>query len=50
MLNNYGGYMPNTTLDQTYPAGSGSSIVLFGNSGGPSFDQGNYPQVGGLHD
>ncbi len=42
MLNNYDGYLPNTTLDQTF---NGVNLVLTGNSGGPAFALGNYPQV-----
>jgi hypothetical protein len=42
MLNQYGGYAPNLTLDVTV---GGVSQVLFGNQGGPNFEQGNYPQV-----
>lgn len=43
MLNSYDSYLPNNTLDVTV---NGVSQVLFGNSGGPSFPTGNYPQVG----
>lgn len=42
MLNAYDSYLPNNTLDAT---SNGVSQVLFGNSGGPSFQNGNYPQV-----
>ncbi|KAK9902776.1 hypothetical protein WJX75_005806 [Coccomyxa subellipsoidea] len=41
MLNGYDSYLPNNTLDVTV---NGVSQVLFGNSGGPSFPTGNYPQ------
>ncbi|BDA42117.1 Purple acid phosphatase 15 [Coccomyxa sp. Obi] len=41
MLNAYDGYLPNNTLDVTV---NGVSQVLFGNSGGPAFPTGNYPQ------
>ena len=40
------GYAPNLTLDATI---NGVSQVLLGNSGGPNFEQGNYPQVGFSH-
>ena len=36
------GYAPNMTLDVTV---GGVSQVLFGNAGGPNFEQANYPQV-----
>ena len=42
MLNAYDGYLPNNTLDVTT---NGVSQVLLGNSGGPAFPTGNYPQV-----
>ncbi|CAL8468194.1 g7733 [Coccomyxa elongata] len=41
MLNSYDGYLPNNTLDVTV---NGVSQVLLGNSGGPAFPTGNYPQ------
>ncbi|EIE19892.1 Metallo-dependent phosphatase [Coccomyxa subellipsoidea C-169] len=41
MLNAYDGYLPNNTLDVTI---NGVSQVLLGNSGGPAFPTGNYPQ------
>lgn len=40
MLNSYGSYLPNNTLDQTY---NGLSTLLYGAGGGPSFHDGNYP-------
>jgi hypothetical protein len=42
MLNQYGGYLPNTTLDQTF---AGVPLVLQGNSGGPAFSFANNPFV-----
>ena len=40
MLNSYGSYLPNNTLDQTY---NGQATLLYGAGGGPSFHDGNYP-------
>ena len=42
MLNGYDSYLPNTTIETTV---NSVSQVLFGNSNGPSFEFGNYPQV-----
>ena len=40
MLNSYGSYLPNNTLDQTY---NGQPTLLYGAGGSPSFRDGNYP-------
>ena len=41
MLNSYGGYLPNNTIDTV---SGGQAQFDFGNSGGPAFHNGNYPQ------
>ena len=46
MLNQYGGYLPNTTLDEFFLSGTTSTpLDIQGNSNGPSLQQGNYPTV-----
>ena len=47
MLNQYGGYLPNTTLDEFFLSGTTSTpLDIQGDSGGPSYQQANYPSVG----
>ena len=48
MLNSYGGYLPNNTIDTV---SGGQAQFDFGNSGGPAFHNGNYPQsvLGCIH-
>ena len=41
MLNAYGGYLPNNTIDTV---SGGQAQFLYGNGGGPAFHDGNYPQ------
>ena len=41
MLNSYGGYLPNNTIDTV---SGGQAQFLYGNGGGPAFHDGNYPQ------
>jgi len=41
MLNSYGGYLPNNTIDTV---SNGLPQFLYGNGGGPAFHDGNYPQ------
>ena len=41
MLNAYGGYLPNNTIDTV---SAGQAQFLYGNNGGLAFHNGNYPQ------
>ncbi|CAK0783896.1 hypothetical protein CVIRNUC_007096 [Coccomyxa viridis] len=41
MLNAYGGYLPNNTIDTV---SGGQAQFLYGNGGGQAFHDGNYPQ------
>ena len=46
MLNQYGGFLPNTTIESVV---GGQSALFYGNDGGPAFAAGNYPTACSPH-